>query len=387
MSDRLTVGPAEISGNGYIAGTGRDGGRWYVHFASEPRTSPQPLWFHIEARDVGSAPVDFTWELPDICLGDRNSLHLLRPVLRADDGEWARCGEVSVEEHADGRRSLRFSHEGGADTVAAAFCFPYAPQDLDATLADLGDSWERDLIGVTHESRPLERLRLTGGHSGERPGVYFMARQHSGETPGSWVLDGILRFLSSDEDDATELRERLDVWACPFVDLDGVVNGDYGKDALPWDYNRAWEQLPMRAAVHAIQRDLLRFYERTAPRIVIDLHGPGHSTPGVYLQLPRGERPEPQRSGALDFADELAALFPELPPNRLSHETTYASRWNKLSTLGSWTWDYLGETQCVSVEASYQRLTDSLLYPADYHEIGRRVIRAAGAWLARRDGG
>jgi len=383
MSNEPTVGPAEVSGNGYIAYVRRDGERWRIHFASEPRTSPQPLWFHIQARDLGGAPVEFVWELPDICLGNRSELHLLRPVLRADGGEWVRCDEVSVDEHADGRRSLRFSHDGGAETLAAAFCFPYATQHLDATLSELGDAWERSLIGVTHESRPLERLRLAGEDSGERPGVYLAARQHSGETPGSWVLDGILRFLASDSEEAVAMRETLDVWACPFVDLDGVVNGDYGKDALPWDYNRAWEQLPMRASVHAIQRDLIRFHERTAPRIVIDLHGPGHSTPGVYLQLPRGERPVGQRGGALEFAKDLAEHFPELQASRLSHETSYASRWNKLSTLGTWTWDYLGETQCVSVETSYQRLTEDLLYPADYHEIGRRVIGAATAWLAR----
>ncbi|MFW5866491.1 MAG: M14 family zinc carboxypeptidase [Armatimonadota bacterium] len=387
MSEQMTVRPAEPSGNGHIVDVRRAGESWRVRFASEPRTSPQPLWFHIEARDAGGAPVEFVWELPDICLGDRNSLHLLRPVLRADAGDWTRCENVSVDEHDDGRRSLRFSHAGGADAVAAAFCFPYAPEHLDATLTERGDAWERSLIGVTHESRSLERLRLAGSHPTPRPGVYLMARQHSGETPGSWVLDGILRFLASDDDEAAKLRDTLDVWACPFVDLDGVVNGDYGKDALPWDYNRAWERLPMRAAVHAIQRDLERFHERTGPRIVIDLHGPGHSTPGVYLQLPRGERPHGQRNGALEFAEDLATHFPELSADRLSHETSYPSRWNKLSTLGSWTWDYLGETQCVSVEASYQRLTDSLLYPADYHEIGRRVIRAANAWLARRDGG
>ena len=82
----------------------------------------------------------------------------------------------------------------------------------------------------------------------------------------------------------------------------------------------------------------------------------------------------------------MAGHFPELPAARMAHETTYASRWNKLSTLGSWAWDYLDQTQCVSVEVSYQRLADEPLYPADYHSIGRRIIRTAAAWLARRQG-
>lgn len=385
MNRKPTVGPAAISGNGHILGVERAGNGWQIRFAPEPRTSPQPLWFHIEARGLDRAPVEFVWELPDICLGNQNELGTLQPVLRADGGEWHRSEEVAVDEHPDGRRAVRFTYPGGASAVAAAFCFPYAPPDLEAALADLGHAWESNTIGVTHEGRPLERLRLVGDHGDGQSGVYLMARQHSGETPGSWALDGILRFLASGDGKARELRDALDVWVCPFVDLDGVVNGDYGKDALPWDYNRAWERLPMRASVHAIQRDLIRFKDRAQPRLVIDLHGPGHSTPGVYVQLPRSERPEEQRRGALEFAHELSSHFPELAAARMAHETTYPSRWNKLSTLGSWAWDYLDQTQCVSVEVSYQRLSDEPIYPAGYHEIGRRIIRAAAAWLSRRD--
>jgi hypothetical protein len=215
MSDDLVVGPAEISGNGCVFDVRRGDDSWQVAFGSEPRTSPQPLWFHIEAHGLGGAPVEFIWENPDICLGNRNELGLLRPVLRADEADWTRCDGVVVEEHDDGRRSVRFTHPGGAATVAAAFCFPYAPEHLDGTLAELGEAWERVAIGVTREGRPLERLRLRSEITGRRAGIYLMARQHSGETPGSWILDGMLRFLASDSDEAPELREGLDVWVCP----------------------------------------------------------------------------------------------------------------------------------------------------------------------------
>ncbi|MFO8079937.1 MAG: M14 family zinc carboxypeptidase [Armatimonadota bacterium] len=387
MIDDLIVEPAEISGNGCIVDVSRVDVGWKVRFASEPRTSPQPLWFYIEARGAGGAPVEFIWENPDICLGNRNELHVLRPVLRADDGQWRRVDAVKVDEHPDGRRSLRFSHEGGGRTIAAAFCFPYAPPDLEETLGDVGERWERTVIGVTREGRPLERLRLTGDHSVQRAGIYLMARQHAGETPGSWILDGMLRFLAGQAAQRSELRDAIDVWVCPFVDLDGVVNGDYGKDALPWDFNRAWEHMPMRPAVHAIQRDMQRFKARTHPRIVIDCHGPGHSTPGVYVQLPRAERPEAQMLGAREFAADLARHLSEMPAELCARETTYASRWNKLATQASWVWDALDQTQAVSVETSYQRLGDRLLYPADYHDIGQRVLLAAEDWLRRRRGG
>jgi|LSQX01.2.fsa_nt_gb hypothetical protein len=381
-----SAGPAEISGNGLILDVAENGDGWKVSFACEPRTSPQPLWFNVVATDLQGAPVTFIWENPDITLGSSASIGVLRPVMKADDGPWQRCAAVHVEEHPDGRRSLRFDHAGGADRVAAAFCFPYATDELNATLDELGDAWQRSTIGVSGEGRRLERLRLNGADGG-RMGLYLMARQHSGETPGSWVLDGILRFLASDDPEAVEVRKAVDVWACPFVDLDGAINGDYGKDALPWDFNRAWETMPMRPEVQAIQRDLQRWMDRTGPRLVIDLHGPGHSTPGIYLQLPREQRPVPQREGAVEFARLLAPRFPELDPDRVMAETRYASRWNMLSTAGAWVWDYLQQTQCVSVETSYQRLTAEPLYPDDYRDIGRRVALTAFEWLSGRSSG
>ena len=384
MRQQPVVSPAEISGNGCVLAVERAGKSWQIAFASEPRTGPQPLWFHVEASGLHGAPVEFVWEHADICLGSVSELDRLRPVLRADRGEWTRADAVTVEQLPDGRKLVRFNHPGGASSIAAAFCYPYSLPDLDATLAELGPAWERGTIGVTHEGRPIPRLRLSNAKTEPRPGLYLMARQHSGETPGSWALDGILRHLASDTEEARSLREDLDVWVCPMVDLDGVVNGDYGKDALPWDYNRAWERLPMRASVHAIQRDLARFQERTQPRLVVDLHGPGHSTPGIYVQLPRAERPEQQRLGGLEFAGDLATLTPELPAPSLARGTAYASRWNMLSTLGSWVWDFMEGTQCVTVEISYQRLDDEPLTPDGYRDIGRRVIHAAHAWLMRR---
>jgi len=354
-----------------------------VRFASEPRTSPQPLWFHVQVSGLAGDTLRFVWDLADITLGNREELALLRPVLRADGGPWTRAEAVEPVRLPDGRRQVHFAHTGGADTVAAALCYPYASVHLDATLAELRGAWERSPIGITGEGRTLERLRLAGAE-GPRPGVYLMARQHAGETPGSWVLDGVLRFLASDDAVAREIVDSLDVWVAPFVDLDGVVNGDYGKDALPWDFNRAWESLAMRPEVHALQRDLQRFAEHCAPRLVVDLHAPGHCTGDIYLQLPREQRPSAQQDGAKRFAELLAPHFPELQPDSLKRETRYASRWNALATLGSWVWDHLDETQCVTVETSYQRIGARVLEIGDYRAIGPQVIKTALAWLRER---
>lgn len=385
MSGKVEARPARHSGNGVILAVDRDGDGWRVEFASEPRTSPQPLWFHIEVTGLDGSPVTFVWENADITLGNPLELNLVRPVLRADDNPWRRCGQTQVVVLPDERRQVHFRHEGGSETVVAAFCYPYGPAELDETMNEAGKVWICEPIGVTGEGRVQERLRLAGQEAATlRPGVYLLARQHAGETPGSWALDGILRYLAGDDDDVRAIREEMELWLLPFVDLDGVVKGDYGKDALPWDFNRAWEVLAMRPEVHALQRDLKRFTARTAPCLIIDLHAPTHSTPDIYVPLPREVRPQAQRDAVLSFVEHLAQQFPQLDRPTLQRETRYASRWNALATIGNWSWDHLDQTPCVTVEISYQQLAGQLLTPEGYRDVGRRMLSAVHAWLSER---
>lgn len=384
MANTVRAGAAQMAGNGIILDVTRDDDGWRVIFASEPRTSPQPLWFHIEVTGLDGDGLHMVWENADLALGNRNELSMLRPVLRADGGSWHRCSNVEVEDTEDGRRRVHFHRQPGADTVAAALCYPYVPADLEATLEELPGAWETTVIGVTGHGRPLTRLRSPrAGEVEGAMGLYVVARQHAGETPGSWVLDGLLRFVAADSEEAVAFREQVDCWVVPFADLDGVVEGDYGKDAMPWDFNRAWEPMPMRPEVQAMQHDLQRFAERCRPGLIIDLHAPGHATSDVYLQMPRDERPAEQHESARRFAEQLAERVPEVPAESLTRPTRYPSRWNAMATLGSWAWDHLGGATEVSIETSYQRLADRLLEPTGYRALGRRVARAALAWLRK----
>jgi hypothetical protein len=69
----------------------------------------------------------------------------------------------------------------------------------------------------------------------------MIARQHAGETPGAWILDGMLEHFSRNP------NNRLLIWSIPFADIDGVEGGYYGKDRFPYDLNRAWGHPPIGA--------------------------------------------------------------------------------------------------------------------------------------------
>jgi len=419
MADQeLKVGPAEVSGNGAVLAVRSSGRAWVVEFMSEPRTSPEPLWFHLECKDAGGRPIRFVWRNADGCLGlgGAESLRNVRPVVRLDGGPWQRLGSVRLRRRPSGGHVLTFATPAPCDRAAAAFCYPYGPADLERTRERIADTWEAEPIGLSGKGRPLTRLRAIAAVKGEPPGVYVLARQHAGETPGSWVLDGLLRAVASKRRGGNPLR-RVEWWAVPFVDLDGVVEGNYGKDALPIDFNRAWNPMPLRPEVLAIQRDMRRFVGRVGPRLVIDLHAPGGGEKQFYMFLCRDERPARQRAMGESLAECLANEFKEMPRKDLvkrngaptpqhakgealpdgrpdeSREVPrealvrvprYPSRWDANHVLTGWAWDHLDETAGVTFETAYQAIEEGAwLEPRGYRQIGRRIARIALAWLSK----
>jgi hypothetical protein len=386
-TDRLQAGPAPASGNGVILDVRKRSGAWIVRFLSEPRTSPEPLWFHIECSGVGGALVHFVWENASGCLGlhDPAALEHVRPVVRHDDGPWHRVEGVALKRLPQGGHAVSFEATGGNVRTAAAFCYPYVQADLEETLREIGPPWRRHVLGLTTGGRPLLRLEAPSAGRGRKgPAAYILARQHAGETPGSWVLDGLLRAVAA-ERRSGRLR-RISWWVVPFMNLDGVVAGDYGKDSQPVDFNRSWSPVTMRPEVLAVQRDMARFAAKADRRLVLDLHAPAGGERQFYQFVANPTRPEKQQAAQRKCAAMLARQFPDLEPRTLIRQSgdpsRWPSRWNGDHTVCNWTWDHLDGTLGVTIETTYLSIGDGPFLGTDgYRGLGRKVARTAADWL------
>ncbi|MHC4592071.1 MAG: M14-type cytosolic carboxypeptidase, partial [Planctomycetota bacterium] len=268
---KLKVGPAAMSGNGVVLDVRLERNVWIVEFMSEPRNSPERLWFHLECSGAGGRRIRFAWLNAHSCLGtgSAEAMANVRPVVRLDAGDWRRIRKVKVRERRLGGHYLTLTTPRPCRRAAVAFCYPYGPGELQATLKETHGTWDSEAIGLTGKGRELMRVHADAGVQWKgRPGAYVVARQHAGEVPGSWVLDGVLRAVAAEKPRA--LLRRVEWWAVPFVDLDGAVEGNYGKDTLPIDFNRAWSLTPMRPEVHAIQHDMEYFAQGRKRRFVMD---------------------------------------------------------------------------------------------------------------------
>ena len=75
-----------------------------------------------------------------------------------------------------------------------------------------------------------------------RKGVVISARVHPGETVGSWMMRGILYFLTDpDNEEASLLRKNFVFKIIPMLNPDGVINGNYRCSLAGCDLNRRWK--------------------------------------------------------------------------------------------------------------------------------------------------
>jgi hypothetical protein len=363
------------SGNACCADIRSTAERDIVYFSADPHGGTEALWFYLRIVECSDRPVDLVLTNIDSCLGGAKGWQSVRPVVRQAGGTWERLLPGHVEELDDGRHQVAWTIEPRYDSFEVALCFPYSLGDLEMTRAACRGYWELDLIGVTAQGQQLPRL-ANNYRGDEVPGLYLIARQHAGETPGSWVLDGLLRHAAQALDPS-----QLVIWTTPFAHLDGVVQGDYGKDPFPWDLNRAWTTPPMRHEVRVMQSDMTRWSQRCQPALVLDLHAPSPGeADGAYFFLPRETRPELQFEAARQAAE---AIFPALPSALVhahpSRQPNYPSRWDAEATLDNYAWDRW-QTPSLAMEIPYSSSRETLFTREQYRRLGAALLEGICKW-------
>lgn len=360
-------------GNGkLVSARERDWG-WEIVFLAESKAyEPMPLWFYFRLEDLTGTKVRLRLANAEQCLGNNEAWTENRPVARTGGG-WFRISSVERIPTRLRVPETWFEVPLEGSRLEFAFCFPYQLSELDAPAFP---AFERAVIGCTSLGRPILRLSSDPGREG-KPGFYFLARQHAGEVTGSWVMDGMLRWLSGPE--GARARDAFTWWFVPMADLDGVEEGYYGKDQVWHDLNRAWAPFfAGRTELVAIQNDLRTFARCADAKLMLDLHSPGHNEREGYFVIP-AEITDSRR-------EELRRLC--AAANRfLAAEGMQAIRFlekeagsNTSSQSGMSSSDFvwsLGMNGC-SVETSYQGEHDPgrFYVPEDYRRLGSALVRA-----------
>ena len=275
-----------ICGNGKLVSYELTDCEERVKFLAEQKLNEaKPLWFYFQINGLRTKKVIFEIANGHQFLTDTNVNEFVEdaPVYQALNGEWKRTEKCSVQYSEDGMPKVTFTIDDCPENVRVAFCYPYGPENLAETMKTV-EGFTEQIIGYSTKGRPILRYATDGGKPTGKPGVYFTCRQHAAEVGGAWVLDGIIRFFGSEA--GRELREKLAIWIVPMVDVDGVVEGGYGKDQAIGDMNRAWTTMfQKRTEIDCVVQDMYRWKAACKPVVVCDMHSPSHEHLGMLINI------------------------------------------------------------------------------------------------------
>ena len=222
-----------------------------IHVAPDQRDNHTD-WFYWYFEATANQPAEVTFVLPtDIGgVGGGPAIGMQGPAISYDDGAtWDWLGDATVD--ADS-----FTYDFTADqlTVRFAVTMPYLQSHLDAFLAENASSphLTTSVLAQTLKGRDVELLQIGQPGAGKKA-VLFTARHHACETMASYVLEGVLQDAISDTAEAVAFRNNYVLYVVPFVDKDGVEEGDQGKNRSPHDHNRDYGPGSLYPEVDAIE--------------------------------------------------------------------------------------------------------------------------------------
>lgn len=288
---------------GKIEVLGPDTFRWWVQGQYNERgRNRQTSWFYVRLQNVAGRPLTVT--LTDL-VGEYNDRPGAVPhgpdivYVHSPDGRtWTHFAPEQFSWDDEKKEAtLRFTPV--ADAIYVAHQPPYTPSDLATLLADVGRSPHArvEVIGQTVGGRDMPMVTVTDlatPDEGKRC-VWLQARQHAWESGTSWVMEGALRFVTSDDPAAAELRRTTVLRFTPLVDLDGAAAGKVRFNANGYDVNRNWLAVDLRdPAVLRLMPEI--WYTKKAitsahavgPRIdlLVNLH---NTETGEFLQTAVGD--------------------------------------------------------------------------------------------------
>ena len=204
------------------------------------------------------------------------------PGVSLDEGAtWEWLGEHP------GNKSFTYSFPADARSVRFSFGMPYTESQLNAFLNRIGDNpaLKKETLCQSRKGRDVERLRI-GKLKGEPQfRVLITCRAHCCEMMTSYVAEGLIEAALAADKDGKWFRKNVELLVIPFVDKDGVADGDQGKNRKPRDHNRDFDANSIYPETRALQKFVPRWSAGKLP-LTIDLHCPhirGNFNEFIYL--------------------------------------------------------------------------------------------------------
>ena len=273
-------------------------------------------WFYFKATAPEASTASFT--IKNLNLQGKMFRDGMKPVVKTK-GKWQRIAtpvSFRVAGEVASMFELTFVHLFEETECWFAFTYPWSCEENDQLVEELsqeasakGIYFYKELLTHSLDGRKCDVLTISSqagitSESEEKIGslfpeaqerafkfqgkeiVFISSRVHPGETPGSHMMNGFLKFLVSDDPRAAALRDQFVFKVVPILNPDGVFRGHYRTDTKGMNLNRVYNtpSASDHPTIFAVKELIMHYHRKSKEGIYcyIDLHGHA-SKKGIFV--------------------------------------------------------------------------------------------------------
>ena len=315
---------------------------------------------------------------------ERNPVGVLGPAVKeGNEIPWRWLGKRSVS-----GASFSYTFPEESTTIQFAFAVPYLDSDLKKWITYHKDS---DALRVgpfctSAQGRKVTYLKV--GCIKKAPHYYVLltARHHACESMASFVLEGLLSAVLAEDEIGAWFQDNVFILAIPFMDTDGVENGDQGKSRRPRDHNRDYIGESIHPEVAAI-RDMIPGSLDSRLKVALDLHCPyisGKHNEEIYIvgSPDAAIWKQQQIFGALLEENNTSPL-----PYYASSNLPFGQAWNTSTnysagkSFGRWAGELEGISLAASLEIPYANASGEAVTPESARAFGESLAKTIKTYL------
>lgn len=173
-----------------------------------------------------------------------------------------------------------------------AFSIPYQVEDFDKFYPSISNYANRHTAVKTFRGR--DQFYINFGNQKSDKIILLTCRHHACESMAEFCLEGLIDELTAS---SNVITENYRIYCFPFIDLDGVEDGDQGKERQPHDHNRDYIDKP----IYPTTRFIKKLTNKKSLHYAFDFHCP-YKWYGVHDQMSLVEAEAPYCNAQKGFS-------------------------------------------------------------------------------------
>ena len=286
--------------------------------------------------------------------------------------------------------SFEYTYPANAKEVRLSMGMPYTESNLNAFLQKYktNPDIEKSTLVLTREGRKVERLHVGNIHGEPQYRIVFTARHHACEMMADYLIEGIIERVLAKGEEGEWFRKNVEILIIPFIDKDGVENGDQGKYRRARDHNRDYSAESIYASTLAL-KNYLPVWSNGKMVAGIDLHCPfirGGEHEQIHLVGLANKEVEQQQEKFSTILEKLSQANPSLP-YKLSYNIPYGTSWNndanntKGKSFAKWVSEFKEVKLATTIEFPYATASGKMITQENARAYGHIIAKAMYEYL------